>query len=711
MFTEDINQMAEPVSSANITWIEEPAEAQNESSPESTATIVETTFYPVNTKPKTEKNQDEQNEIASVSEYSGDVNIVADVHIEPFIPKPRDPWGASSTTSDPIQTDDLLSTTSTATSAATEESRVRWNDQKLSDVTVEQKSYDNSNGITTEAQPKDIIADIPSNNSIDLQSATSIVAEEPADKKLEDKMETPVTITTNNQEQQKDFEWITVDGSNATSDQGEQIPKDEFALILDGQKTINLNGSLAPESAIEVPTLENKEPISPVNSSLKPIKEATSQSNTDVDSQTKIMDETVKVDEQNRTTDFTVDNLKSPDTQASNVQSSVPESAWITEPADGTKVSNTQVNDEKPEATPNVTKTKETSTDASEVNNKTEDTTQQTAENRRRLPEDDNKDINIDLDEYERRLIQNTREALALVDKLCQESAERQEQRRQRHSSGGTHLDLEVETFRLNSELMDEPKGCVLLPDAKLLILDLKLGLTLMDLKTKELKRCAPADDWRDVECACYMRKHNQILLVYEQKVDNNFEKYLAKFDLDLKMLSKCEAPKYIREKVVTTCHVCYVDETDCIYLAVNTPNSCFIYELNDKCRWTEVYNMRGRQVSALEKLAVVSPITELLVVESTHRHIILLGIYESGLAERALLAFCAEPAALCIDEEKNIIVFDRATNLVGVHSRIDFQRTRELTVVGRANCSLSAQNGYLALLNQAVKELRICKY
>lgn len=61
--------------------------------------------------------------------------------------------------------------------------------------------------------------------------------------------------------------------------------------------------------------------------------------------------------------------------------------------------------------------------------------------------------------------------------------------------------------------MMEEPRSCVLLPDAKLLILDLKLGLTLMDLQSKETKRCAPDDNWRDVESACYMKKHNQILV------------------------------------------------------------------------------------------------------------------------------------------------------------------------------------------------------
>uniref|UniRef100_A0A1I7SHZ9 BTB domain-containing protein n=2 Tax=Bursaphelenchus xylophilus TaxID=6326 RepID=A0A1I7SHZ9_BURXY len=89
----------------------------------------------------------------------------------------------------------------------------------------------------------------------------------------------------------------------------------------------------------------------------------------------------------------------------------------------------------------------------------------------------------------------------------------------------------------------------------------------------------------------------------------------------------------------------------------------------------------------------------------------ILLCIYESNLAERSMVAFCAEPAAMAIDESQNVIVFDRATNLVGVYCRLHFQRMRDLLAIGRANCQLSAQNGFLALLNKSVKELRICKY
>lgn len=94
--------------------------------------------------------------------------------------------------------------------------------------------------------------------------------------------------------------------------------------------------------------------------------------------------------------------------------------------------------------------------------------------------------------------------------------------------------------------------------------------------------------------------------LVYEQRVDDQFHKYLARFDLQLQMLSKCEAPKYIQERVVTSCRVCHVEETDCIYLAVNTPNDCYLYELTPDCKWTEVYTMRGRNVADICKLATV---------------------------------------------------------------------------------------------------------
>lgn len=172
--------------------------------------------------------------------------------------------------------------------------------------------------------------------------------------------------------------------------------------------------------------------------------------------------------------------------------------------------------------------------------------------------------------------------------------------------------DLDVETFKLNPELLAEPQSVLMLPEARLLLVDNSLGLTLLDLQSKEVKRCAKAEDWRDLEHACFMRQHQQILLVYEQRIEgqqNQYMKCLARFDLQLNMLSKCEAPKILLDKPVHQCRACYVEQTDCIYLAVNSPNNCYLFELKaagEGHRWTEVYNMRGKQVADLQVFAVV---------------------------------------------------------------------------------------------------------
>uniref|UniRef100_A0A1I7S290 PDZ domain-containing protein n=1 Tax=Bursaphelenchus xylophilus TaxID=6326 RepID=A0A1I7S290_BURXY len=234
-----------------------------------------------------------------------------------------------------------------------------------------------------------------------------------------------------------------------------------------------------------------------------------------------------------------------------------------------------------------------------------------------RLPMDGS---DVDLDEYERRLIANTREALALVDKLCKDTQEQQERRRARQRDYVDQerralivegSDLDVETFKLNPELLDDPQGVLMIPGNRLVILDNKLGLTLLNLETKEVKRSPKPEDWRDLEHVCFMKSQNQILVVYEQKIEgeSGFMKSLARFDLDLNIISKCETPKILRDKPVHNCRICYVEQTDCIYLAVNSPNNCYLYELKE-CkgtpRWTEVYNMRGKQIADISVFAVV---------------------------------------------------------------------------------------------------------
>lgn len=170
---------------------------------------------------------------------------------------------------------------------------------------------------------------------------------------------------------------------------------------------------------------------------------------------------------------------------------------------------------------------------------------------------------------------------------------------------------MNVETFKLNPELLSDPRSVLMLPNSRLLIADNDFGLTLLDLTSNDIKRCAKPDDWRDIDHVCYMKQHQQILVIYEQKIEgeSGFMKSLVRFDLNLTMLSKCDAPKILLDKPVQSCRICYVDQTDCIYMAVNSPNNSYIFELKETSkghRWTEVYTMRGKQVADIQVFAVV---------------------------------------------------------------------------------------------------------
>lgn len=163
-------------------------------------------------------------------------------------------------------------------------------------------------------------------------------------------------------------------------------------------------------------------------------------------------------------------------------------------------------------------------------------------------------DINLDLDEYERKLRQNTKEALDLVDRLCDQSrlAADADQNGTKTAgiqgdvgseSQGSHKarvennsvsellvaegyedcscedqrtvfsDFEISSYRVSSAVMQEPTGCIILPGRKLLILDNQLGLVLINLHTRETLKAPPCEQWRNPECAVYVFSTEQILV------------------------------------------------------------------------------------------------------------------------------------------------------------------------------------------------------
>ncbi|KAH7729552.1 Protein F44B9.2 [Aphelenchoides avenae] len=354
-------------------------------------------------------------------------------------------------------------------------------------------------------------------------------------------------------------------------------------------------------------------------------------------------------------------------------------------------------------------------------------------------------DSGWDLDEYERKLRQNTQEALELVDRLCEESrlaaeAEHHGVTRegQRHDlqngvsakhadvgsvteqkKNGAAADIlvaegefEIESYRVSSSLMQEPTGVLLLPGRKLLILDDQQGLVLVNLHTRETIKAPPSDQWRHPESAVFVFSTEHILVLAEcPDSEGSFFKSICRFDQQLQFVDKIEAPRLIRDKVVVQCRLCYVEKTQCVYIAVNTPNDGFLYEFGPNGKWIEVFNQRGRTFADVQFFAVVGPVTELLLVESRRSYIRLVSIYNSRVAESAMLALCERAGALCVDEAGNYFVFDQATCKISQHSRRNFEKVQEIALVTRAHCQIAASSGLLAVLSKNFRELRLYRY
>lgn len=88
-----------------------------------------------------------------------------------------------------------------------------------------------------------------------------------------------------------------------------------------------------------------------------------------------------------------------------------------------------------------------------------------------------------------------------------------------------------------------------------------------------------------------------------------DWRRFLCRFAVaDFGMIDRIEAPKWLRERVVVQCRMCFVPQSQCLYLAANTPNQGFLFEL--RCaegRWAEcVGTRRHSQFADLHHFAVV---------------------------------------------------------------------------------------------------------
>nr|CAD2182329.1 unnamed protein product [Meloidogyne enterolobii] len=316
---------------------------------------------------------------------------------------------------------------------------------------------------------------------------------------------------------------------------------------------------------------------------------------------------------------------------------------------------------------------------------------------------------------------------------------------------------LDVECVSVSQSLLQFPMDCLLLPGNNLLIVDSDAGLLLISLESKQvLKQISPKQNvWRNPECCCLGSGGNNngeeqtIFVLLEYNVNNDKEnsdipptspikgilkerqsnekpleqqqqpqskpewrRYICRFSIsDFSMLDRIEAPKWLRERVIWSCKMCSFNKF--IYLAANTPNQGFLFELNcENGKWIECKGTRiNSQFADVNYFASVGPVTELLLVETNRCYVQLISIYNSTVVNARILGICERPGALCVDNYGNVLIFDRSSSSVGLYSRAFLEKIGDLAFVERANCQLSARDGVIAILCKTTKELRLHKY
>uniref|UniRef100_A0A914Z6J9 CNH domain-containing protein n=1 Tax=Panagrolaimus superbus TaxID=310955 RepID=A0A914Z6J9_9BILA len=347
----------------------------------------------------------------------------------------------------------------------------------------------------------------------------------------------------------------------------------------------------------------------------------------------------------------------------------------------------------------------------------------------------DDDSIELNIQEYEERLRKNTQEALNLVDKLCESSSHQQQHERQakrdreyerRSSQSPTNRDrsrshsvqfnesqLDAQSYRVNPDLMKDPTAAILLPDFRLALADNEFGLSIFNLHTKDLKRIDGGNKWRRPLNMIYLPRAKQFLVLceYSEKEDGKYQLFVCRFNSELEYINRVEAPIFIRDKEILTFRMAYCHRTDCLYLAASTFNTGYIYELAPDGFWREVYTGRNKTFVDISIFAVIGPVTELMLVDTSKDYIVVVSIYNSEAADTRRVAACEKPSALTIDEKGTVIIYDRCSCKVGIHSRLDNLRVHDIALVNHPKCQLSGWDRLLAVLIPSKKDLRLYKY
>uniref|UniRef100_A0A8R1TUD9 Uncharacterized protein n=1 Tax=Onchocerca volvulus TaxID=6282 RepID=A0A8R1TUD9_ONCVO len=276
-----------------------------------------------------------------------------------------------------------------------------------------------------------------------------------------------------------------------------------------------------------------------------------------------------------------------------------------------------------------------------------------------------------------------------------------------------------MDSSHISNNDLSQPNSVTFLQSTdKIVVTDQDNGLLLYSIQSGLIKKVS-SSKWKWPQSAVYT-PDNKILVsaMVRDESENKtvWKRNLMKFDEELEFVSRIEGPKWIENETITTEYLC-IAPNGYIYLCVTGNTFSALYELSNDGQWTELCHKRSTKFSNIQAsirisvLAVINPITELLVVEQKRGYIWLLSVRESTICDRNVIAAVEKPGALCIDNQNQLFIHDIGQSKIRLLEPRAFETIQDVALTSKNLTAITAYQGILVTVYCSDKIIHFHKY
>jgi len=219
------------------------------------------------------------------------------------------------------------------------------------------------------------------------------------------------------------------------------------------------------------------------------------------------------------------------------------------------------------------------------------------------------------------------------------------------------------------------------------------------------------APEWKWPQSLVYDTEAGRILVTMAvRQPDDRYRRAIGVFNLQLELTEFIEAPDdgYIDERVAKESLCLSRDGEMYLSLCDKVASALYKYSLGT---WYLLTKRPGQSFIDCQVLAVLGPVTELLVVEQRKGYVHLLSVRNDMIIDRKALAMVETPGAICVDEKSQLFIHDIMAGKVRQMSTARFEPQRDICCTDPTVFSICASHGYLGVAFREDKVVRVFRY